>query len=327
MAENLRKLILEQANATNDMKRILINYKKLAKANITLGKTNSHLAELQALWKEVRYRHNDITFVATEEDRKKLPYFTQDEYQAAEDAYNQALDHLQEAIDALVTPSSSASPSSPDPVDDETQSSSTTLQRIPIPTFTGEFTEWPRFRHFFHSLVHSNKALTKIAKFHYVISSVAGPAATSLDGLNVSPENYDDAWRTLLEEYDNEKELVRAHLRTIIYLPDGKLETAAELKKLKDTVRVALINVANLGFQVDNWDPLLVTIMSEKFGTETDAKWREHLSTSKKSPSYKELSDFLNGCILSLPASKSVTSATVNNSQKKGRSTVHNVSV
>jgi hypothetical protein len=41
MAESLRKLILEQANDTSDMKRILINYKKLAKANITLGKTKS----------------------------------------------------------------------------------------------------------------------------------------------------------------------------------------------------------------------------------------------------------------------------------------------
>jgi hypothetical protein len=186
-------------------------------------------------------------------------------------------------MDALVTPSSPASHSSPDPVDDETQSSAATLQRNPIPTFTGEFTEWPRFRHLFHSLVHSNKALTKIAKFHYLISSVAGAASTTLDGFNVSPENYDVAWGMLLEKYDNEKELIRAHLRTIIRLPDGKLETAAELKKLKDTVRVALVNVANLECQVDNWDPLLVTIMSEKFDPETNAKWSEHLGASKKS--------------------------------------------
>jgi hypothetical protein len=117
-----------------------------------------------------------------------------------------------------------------------------------------------------------------------------------------------------LEEYDNEKELIRAHLRTIIRLPDRKLETAAELKKLKDTVRVALINMTNLGCQVDNWDPFLVTIMSEKFGPETDAKWSEHLGASKKSPSYKELSDFLNCRILSLPTPKSVAPTTVNNS-------------
>jgi len=268
--DSLRKLMLEQANATSDIKRILINYKKLAKANITLAKTKSRLAELQALWKEVRYRHNDITFVATAKDRKKLTYFTQEEYHAAEDAYNKASDHLQEVIEALVTPSNSASHSSTDLVDDETQSSAVTLQRIPIPTFSGEFAEWSRFRHLFHSLVYSNKALTKIAKFHYLISSVAEAAAATLDRLNVSPENYDATWETLFEEYDNERELIRAHLRTIIRLPDGKLETAVELKKLKDTVRVALINVTNLGCQVDNWDLFLVTIMSEKFGPEME---------------------------------------------------------
>jgi hypothetical protein len=130
-----------------------------------------------------------------------------------------------------------------------------------------------------------------------------------------------------LEEYDNERELIRAHLRTIIRLPDGKLETAVELKKLKDTVRIALIYVTNLGCQTDNWDPFLVTIMSEKFGPKTDAKWSEHLGASKKSPSYKQLSEFLNCRILSLPTSKGVTPTVVNNTQKKDRSVVHNVSV
>jgi hypothetical protein len=47
MTDSLRKLILEQINATNDIKRILINYKKLAKANITLAKTKSRLVELR----------------------------------------------------------------------------------------------------------------------------------------------------------------------------------------------------------------------------------------------------------------------------------------
>jgi len=148
MTDNLRKLILEQTNATIDIKRILINYKKLSKANISLAKTKLRLAKLQALWKEVRYRHNDI-FVATADDRKKLSYFTQEKYYAAKDAYNQASDHLQEAIEAL-TPSNSANHPSADPVDDEPQSSAVTLQRIPIPTFSGEFSERPRaFRHFF----------------------------------------------------------------------------------------------------------------------------------------------------------------------------------
>jgi len=96
---------VNQANATIDIKRILINYKKLSKTNISLAQTKSRLAELQALWKEVRYRHNDITFAATA-DRKELPYFVQEEYYAAEDAYK-ATDYLHEARANFVMPESS----------------------------------------------------------------------------------------------------------------------------------------------------------------------------------------------------------------------------
>jgi len=132
-----------------------------------------------------------------------------------------------------------------------------------------------------------------------------------------------------LEEYDNKRELIRSHLRTIIRLPDGKLETVVELKKVKDTVRVAFINeMTNLGCQISNWDPLLLTIMSEKFDPQTEAKWSEHLGDSKESPSYKELGAFLNRHIHSLPAFTGVApTPVVNNSQKRGRSVVHNVSV
>ncbi|KAH0944748.1 hypothetical protein HN011_007918, partial [Eciton burchellii] len=52
MAQDLRKLITDQANAIGDIKRVIINYKKLSKANVMLPKTRSRLADLQTLWKE-----------------------------------------------------------------------------------------------------------------------------------------------------------------------------------------------------------------------------------------------------------------------------------
>jgi hypothetical protein len=67
--------------------------------------------------------------------------------------------------------------------------------------------------------------------------------------------------------------------------------------------------------------------MSEKFGSQTDAKWSEHLGDSKENPSYKELNAFLNRRIHSLPASTGVALTVVNHPPKKSRSVVHNVSV
>jgi len=80
--------------------------------------------------------------------------------------------------------------------------------------------------------------------------------------------------------------------------------------------------MTNLGCQISNWDPLLVTIMSEKFGPQTEAKWSKHLGDSRESPSYKELGAFLNRRIHSLPASMGVAPTIVNNPQKRGRSVI-----
>ncbi|KAH0951291.1 hypothetical protein HN011_001661, partial [Eciton burchellii] len=60
------------------------------------------------LWKKARYLHGSITLATTAEDRKKLFYFLQDEFLTAEDVYNEAADHLQEAMINFVKAENSA---------------------------------------------------------------------------------------------------------------------------------------------------------------------------------------------------------------------------
>jgi hypothetical protein len=50
--------------------------------------------DLRILWKEAQRLHGRITLAATVDYRKKLPYFLQDEFLAAEDAYNETADQL-----------------------------------------------------------------------------------------------------------------------------------------------------------------------------------------------------------------------------------------
>jgi len=106
MAEDLRDFLEKQGIAIDAIKRVIINYKKLSKANVTLTKTKSRLADLK-YWEKLQCLHARIRRAATAEDRKKLPYFLQDEFLAAKDAYNKAADYLQEAIANFVMPESS----------------------------------------------------------------------------------------------------------------------------------------------------------------------------------------------------------------------------
>jgi len=208
MDEDLHKVISAQANVIGRIKRVIVNYKKLPKANVTLTKTRTRLADLEKCWE--KQLHDSITFAATDEDRNELSYILQREFLAAEEAYIEAADYLQEAINSFVVPGSPAcDPSTDSTCCDGTRSSSLTLPRIPRPIFSGKISEWQKFRHTFQSLVLSDKTMTNIAKFHYLRSSVIGDAAVTLDRFDVTPDSYNDAWEMLLK-YDK-RALIKKH--------------------------------------------------------------------------------------------------------------------
>jgi predicted ribosome quality control (RQC) complex YloA/Tae2 family protein len=114
MAEDLHDFLENQAITIDAIKRVIINYKKLSKANVTLRKTRSRLADLQKYWEKVQRLHARINRAATAEEAA-LEDFLQDEFLAAEDNYNEVADYLQEAISSFVTPESSAGNTPTDP--------------------------------------------------------------------------------------------------------------------------------------------------------------------------------------------------------------------
>jgi hypothetical protein len=253
MAEDLSSFLENQNIIINVIKRLITNYKKLPKANVTLIKTRAHLTDLQKHWEKVQSLDAKINLAATAED--------------------EAADYLQEAISSFVAPESPAyDPDTAFTVGNEPQSSSLKLPRIPLLTFSGKISEWQKFRNTFHSLVHSNKTMTNIAKFYYLTSSVIGDAAATLDKFDSSFDNDNDAWEMLLNEYDDKRALICTNLQSFICLPKGKFETAVEFKKLRDTVNVALKNLSKLGCQVSSWDSIVVVNMTEKLGSQTLAK-------------------------------------------------------
>ncbi|KAH0946242.1 hypothetical protein HN011_005507 [Eciton burchellii] len=224
-------------------------------------KTRPRLSGLKKLWEKAHYLHVRITLAVTTEDKKKLSYFLQDEFLAAEDAYNEAADYLQETISSFVkTESPACDPGTDSRSRDETKSSSLKLPRIPILTFSGKFSGWESFRHIFESLVNSNAAMTNISKFHYFKTSVTGDDALLLNRFKISPESYDDMWKMLLTEYNDKRALIHIHLQSFICLQKEKSDTATELKKLtRDTYQclsVALAALSNLGCQVSSYSYL-----------------------------------------------------------------------
>lgn len=97
-------------------------------------------------------------------------------------------------------------------------------------TFTtnqsGAYSEWRPFYDTFNSLIHSNKALCDIQRFHYLKSSLQGGAKAMLQCLELSVENYIVAWNWILEGHANKN-----HVRAIREMPSVTKEKHASKKK------------------------------------------------------------------------------------------------
>ena len=68
------------------------------------------------------------------------------------------------------------------------------LSRIDLPTFSVTYDDWHPFQDIFHSMIHENTALPTIQKMHYVRASLKGEAADLISSLELSAENYAEAW-------------------------------------------------------------------------------------------------------------------------------------
>ncbi|XP_011860315.1 PREDICTED: uncharacterized protein LOC105557632 [Vollenhovia emeryi] len=68
------------------------------------------------------------------------------------------------------------------------------LPRIELPTFAGAYADWHAFYDMFNSIIHSNRDLSATQKFHYLRSSLKGEASEVVSSLEISGNNYADAW-------------------------------------------------------------------------------------------------------------------------------------
>ncbi|KAJ8981054.1 hypothetical protein NQ317_018026 [Molorchus minor] len=83
---------------------------------------------------------------------------------------------------------------------------------------TGIYQNWLEFRDTFRSLIHDNISISHVQKFHYLRASLESDAALVIKSLEISSANYEVAWNTLLERYDNNKLLIHNHIKSLLYI-------------------------------------------------------------------------------------------------------------
>ncbi|XP_029159530.1 uncharacterized protein LOC114937575 [Nylanderia fulva] len=298
------------------------NLRKLGEANITLGAVEARLLNLDKLWEKFDAM-NDILAERVDE-LKHDAYAKQDIPSLGEESYlvNKGLmlelrRTLQKKERAAASATSETSTSAP----------RTTLPRIQLPTFTGRYEDWPAFRDLFVSLIGQDKTTKPVEKMHYLKSCVKGKADLLIRDLSSTEANYERAWQTLSDYYENKRLLTRSYLTNFLSLPKMKGESAAELRKIFHGIKTTVSSLTSIDRPVGITEDLFVHLAVDLLDSRSRREWETSISETNEPPPYALLERFLERrlhTLESLPSTKiDVSPNKTGGSQSKSTRTHH----
>lgn len=167
------------------------------------------------------------------------------------------------------------------------------LPKINIPVFSGSNHNWLEFRDTYVSLIHSNPKLDNINKFHYLRNSLQGSALLALNGTDFKADNYNTAWESLLDRYDNKRILVNNHIQALFNVNHIEQESSASIRNLIDTTKKNLNDLKTLGQPVQYWDTIVIYMMSCKLDSITHREWEKHRNSLSEPPTLDIFTQFL----------------------------------
>ncbi|KAJ8944541.1 hypothetical protein NQ318_009704 [Aromia moschata] len=138
------------------------------------------------------------------------------------------------------------------------------LPTINLPVFDGSYENWLYFKDTFNSIVHANKAISDVQKFHYLRSCLKGEATDLIKSLEVSSANYNAAWQLINDRYENKNLLVNNHVKALFNLPAVSKESHVFLRSLLDKLNNHLRALRVLEQPVDKWDVLIIYMVTNK---------------------------------------------------------------
>ncbi|XP_063921279.1 uncharacterized protein LOC135136082 [Zophobas morio] len=167
----------------------------------------------------------------------------------------------------------------------------TNLKPLPLPVFSGKLSEWYNFYDSFKSLVHDDKTISDIRKFHYLRGCLKDEALRAIESLTISNDNYVTALELLIKRFENKRLIVNEHVLNILNITPLMKSSHVELRQLLDAVNNNIAALKVLELPVDQWDALLIPIITEKLDYATKREWQTVLN--KEVPKYVDFNEFL----------------------------------
>ncbi|XP_070526174.1 uncharacterized protein [Cardiocondyla obscurior] len=294
MSDTAKQLLLAQGQLQRSIVRSVDNLKKLGRANVTPAILRSRISTIKENWALFFRGHSELLRSVSEDVQQNIPYFKDGHYDLVEDAYQSALDYMNESLETLEPPAVSLNQTSSDAGFSRSNFSLSHLPPTSLPPFDGTLNAWEHFRDRFNALIIQNRDLKDFARMHYLVSCLTGSALECVRDLAVTADNFENAWQALNLRFENKRRLVRSHLSTLLNLPTVSKESAGELQALIDKVNSTIASLKKLDRRPkDLWNDILVYIVSQRLDAPSRKSWSMRISDSDDLPSFSELLEFL----------------------------------
>lgn len=285
-----------QATLYQRLEKAIVNYHNVEDKYLNKGYVSGRITYIQNLWDQFQSNDLKLSEIDTEGANTSILDYTSGElFGKFEENYFNFLGELEQTLETF-TPIACAQKNVPEKHID------IRLPRIEIPRFDGEYSSWRSFHDMFISLIHNNNHIADVQKLHFLKSSVAGEAERILRQFDITGSNYHAAWDALTKRYENKRVLVLTQLKLLFNQVTIKQESDKDIRNLLDRTRECLHELNTLGVPTNEWDPIVLYILTQKLPDESRNLWEQNIAKSATLPKINQLFEFLEARFRTLEA-------------------------
>lgn len=164
--------------------------------------------------------------------------------------------------------------------------------KTPLPTFDGHYENWYAFKSMFENVMARYQTESPAIKLYHLRNALVGGAAGVIDQDIINNGDYDAAWATLRERYEDKRVIIDKHIDAIFNIPAMTKDNAVGLRKLIDTSTKHVDALRNLELPIAGLgEMMLLNVIAKKLDIETRKAWE--LDQNDELPNYQSTMQFL----------------------------------
>ncbi|UYV80836.1 hypothetical protein LAZ67_19001928 [Cordylochernes scorpioides] len=278
--------VAEQYDSGKDgLVRVATEIKDLESRNKSIVESKN-IHRLKLFQQEVNERKISLNQIVNTLLESELDETQYEDYSKAKDDIFNMLVSIEEALSLIETKENTHS-------DKQLPESNVNLPKINLPIFNGDSANWLSFREIFNSTINSNQTLTEIQKFQYLNASVKGPAEKLIRGFPISDRNYQQAWDTLCNRFNNRRELAFSQINKIFSIRSLKSISTGSLYEILDVCNEGIRNLSVLGLEKNTLtDLILINFFEKRIGEALRKEWELTLQ-NEEYPTFENFVIFL----------------------------------